>query len=54
MIQATDGNDRTVLALAALSGKRDTFDTVLSAVERVLHSDKVRHPLSLFDTYTLR
>lgn len=45
MIKATDGMGRTVLAMAAMSGKDSTFDTVLLAIKDELDLIEVSHPL---------
>ena len=46
MMKATDGIGRTLLAMAASSGKRGTFETVLAAVKNELDPPEVRHPLA--------
>ena len=47
MLHATDSIGRTVLAMAALSGDKGTFDTVLAAVTEVLGQTKVCLTLSI-------
>lgn len=49
MIKATDSIGRTVLAMAALSGKRNTFDTVLVAVKNELDPTEVKQCMHLHD-----
>lgn len=44
MMKATDSKGRTVLDMAALSGDKGTFDTVLSVVKQELIPSEVRHP----------
>lgn len=48
MKKATDGTGRTVLAMAAIKGEKDTFDTVFTAVKDKLNSAEVRGHLSRF------
>lgn len=45
MMKAKDDIGRTILVIAASSGDRVTFDTVLAAVMEKLDSTEVRHPL---------
>lgn len=40
-MKATDGIGRTVLAMAALSGRKNTFDTVVAAVKNELDPAEV-------------
>lgn len=48
MMKATDGIGRTLLAMAASSGKRGTFETVLAAVKNELDPTEVSHPMCVF------
>lgn len=47
MMRATDGTGRTLLAMAALSGKKEAFDTVFAALKNELDPAEVRHYLYL-------
>lgn len=58
MISGTDCNGRTLIAMAALSGKRAIFDTVLSTVKDELNPMEVLHHLCFsvwlyFHTWTV-
>lgn len=48
LMKATYGIGRTVLAIAASSGKMGTFETVLAAVMNELDPTEVVNPLYLY------
>ena len=53
LIKATDSIGRTVLAMAALSGDKGTFDTVLAAVTEELGHTEVCLTLSITEYINL-